>query len=1462
MITVGLPVLAFAWWGSLLPSAWACEIRLGGALAATGKYTSYGQQVKNGWTIWAERLNEKGGLNLPSGPCTIAMPLDLRDDQSSATLSSEILEGMLNVSSPEYAALDFVLGPASSGITLGNSIVAERHQRILFATGASETLYNRGNEYIFSSLTPGNKYMSSGLELLRSRGAETVVFAHEAKSFSASVCRGANATAFSLGMRVAGYYEYEPGKTNFADLVYQIKALDADVYVGCGHLNDVTYLIGNANVLNVNPSALLVTHASDQRIIQNVGIQNSHGLLSPTQWDKSLDVQDDDGFFGSAEDFFDMYQARFGAPPAYQAAYSAAMGYSLQKAIESAGSLDTEAVKAALWNLSLKSFYGLLEYSAPGDASGLVGTQPRRPMVTTQILNGSIGVVAPAEAATISLDYPMPTWAEKALLLYPCAQGSVEDGFAADGSVQCRACDAGRYRDRFVLSCSPCPPGRFADSPGAAMCQKCPPTTKSANQSASRSCAQCPAGTLCPSGTSEPLPCPLGHFCPVGRELPAPCPNGTKRSEEGGRAPEDCVRCAPGSYNGLVGRSECSSCPAGWFTAELGQLKCSMCPRGAYASGTGSSACTACADAGPQGSTTENIASSNASACQCPSGSYLPAAGVSCESCPEGMACVFGSDEQNIGRLDAAWPVPSPGFMTRTVAPMLVFKCLFEEHCPGGACQDGYCTVQTCAPHRDATAVACGRCVEGSYLSGQECRPCEGGSDVLPMVFVTLSVLVALAIVTFATNRDMIHQTRWAVGMMVSLACLFTAIQTTSVYLALNMSWSEPLVSLMKALTILTFDLSHIKTECAMTFDPVSQRIFRALIPPIFLAYIALVMVVKKQLVPKTQFVPEFVNTAGAILMNFFVSICISVFDPLVCYAHPGHVYSSMRSEPSVLCFDSPEHTTMLAIVVAAFVLIPLPFLSVAVFGVWRQPRYVAMHDITFMKAFRFLFFRFEPSAYYFGTALLLRNLMVCLVPVVIRDDTALQILVVSAIMLVGAIAQCLLRPWRNYMANILDGAMTGCILLVLVCGAVIGGYTASAATTQAMSVLVVVVFLSMWVGLIAWNFFKQLNPSDTYDVLICHHKVGGAAQARLVKLMMAEQAGQRIFMDSDIQHLDTLFDTIKAKVRHLLVYLTRETLMHPSCAGEIVTAFKTGKKVTAVLTPSFVSPTQEQLEAVDTYLDIGGAELLVQYGIALADVREIFGQLIDAQGCSHVKVESEPTNTVHFQDLVSRLLQKETKIASTTDSASPGCLVISADPCDSEAAAAACVLIRKTKALALATKEGMCFLSDHMDMGVAGHCRAIGSARGLVVMLSTGTLSSRHQLEIIAYVMGLKEKGQSPATVSADLLGFSFPSMHYFGQVLPQIWPEVNEHQVRHLGTLFRTVSCPYSTHASEQVLRAQTEAIIKRIPHGWTSSKGAIPIASVGADAGEGAVTAGPPMVVDGGSWAAGNDSNTVEV
>merc|ERR1712137_720387 len=101
------------------------------------------------------------------------------------------------------------------------------------------------------------------------------------------------------------------------------------------------------------------------------------------------------------------------------------------------------------------------------------------------------------------------------------------------------------------------------------------------------------------------------------------------------------------------------------------------------------------------------------------------------------------------------------------------------------------------------------------------------------------------------------------------------------------------------------------------------------------------------------------------------------------------------------------------------------------------------------------------------------------------------------------------------------------------------------------------------------------------YDYMICHHKAEAGAQARLLKMHLCIKDRLRVFLDSDnLTDLDTLLDTVKSKVRQVIVYLTRETLRRPWCAGEIVSAFQAPSvKVLAVRTPTFWAPSARQLE-------------------------------------------------------------------------------------------------------------------------------------------------------------------------------------------------------------------------------------------------------------------------------------------
>ena len=68
--------------------------------------------------------------------------------------------------------------------------------------------------------------------------------------------------------------------------------------------------------------------------------------------------------------------------------------------------LDTDAVRQALYDLDIVTFYGPINFDDTGKNAG-------KPMGTIQIQDGVVNVVAPTSAAVADLLYPMLPWDQR-----------------------------------------------------------------------------------------------------------------------------------------------------------------------------------------------------------------------------------------------------------------------------------------------------------------------------------------------------------------------------------------------------------------------------------------------------------------------------------------------------------------------------------------------------------------------------------------------------------------------------------------------------------------------------------------------------------------------------------------------------------------------------------------------------------------------------------------------------------------------------------------------------------------------------------------------------------------------------------------------------------------------------------------------------------------------------------------
>merc|ERR1712054_20651 len=115
--------------------------------------------------------------------------------------------------------------------------------------------------------------------------------------------------------------------------------------------------------------------------------------------------------------------------------------------------------------------------------------------------------------------------------------------------------------------------------------------------------------------------------------------------------------------------------------------------------------------------------------------------------------------------------------------------------------------------------------------------------------------------------------------------------------------------------------------------------------------------------------------------MAFLISIVNTAILPLLCDDHPNGL-KTMERYPTVICWDTSDHSTML-ILGMAFLSLPTAFVAFCAFTVYRYPKKVRSLDVKFLHTYFFLFFRFKADWYWFVLFFIFRNFVVALTPLV-----------------------------------------------------------------------------------------------------------------------------------------------------------------------------------------------------------------------------------------------------------------------------------------------------------------------------------------------------------------------------------------------------------------------------------------------------------------------------------------------
>ncbi len=340
-------------------------VLIGFTASLTGSLNVESTRQNNGLSLWMKQVNDAGGVKLADGT-VVKFDSKFYDDESN---KDRVQELYTKLATEDNA--DFLISPYSSGLADASAIIAEQYGKVMITTGAASVgTYQKGYTLVYQAYTPTTAYLTGALDLLANTDAtaKKIAIVHENDKFSSDVADALKAYAESKGYEIVVFEGYDTGITDFAPIINKIVAAAPDAVMGGGHFADGQQFAKAMYEKNLATKFISLLVAPPEPTFAEIG-DAALGVVGPSQWEPLAAFTPDYGPTGA--DFVAAYKAAYGEDPSYHAAGGYAAGLILQKAIETAGSLDTNAIKAALDGTDMVTFFGHIKFDTSAENHGL-----------------------------------------------------------------------------------------------------------------------------------------------------------------------------------------------------------------------------------------------------------------------------------------------------------------------------------------------------------------------------------------------------------------------------------------------------------------------------------------------------------------------------------------------------------------------------------------------------------------------------------------------------------------------------------------------------------------------------------------------------------------------------------------------------------------------------------------------------------------------------------------------------------------------------------------------------------------------------------------------------------------------------------------------------------------------------------------------------------------------------------
>jgi branched-chain amino acid transport system substrate-binding protein len=364
-------------------------------VSLTGDFSGDGKALVQGYDLWAQDENAKGGL------LGHHVTMKYVDDASSTT---QVVTNYQNLITQDKVAL--VFGPFSSLLTIPASTVTDRFGYAFpEPAGGGPSVFNRGiHSLFFVQPAPVEDNLVSFtqwvLSLPAAQRPATAAYSTEDDPFTQPQVDKARALLEAGGVRTVSYKVYPAETTDFTPLAQQVISANADVVILGTQEPDAVAFIKAFQQQHYNPKALVETAGPDQGsdFATKVGTANTEGVMVPAGWWSSAKTP-----FNAT--FVSEFIAKYGGTPGdipSDAPEAYSVGEVVDQAAQKAHSIANSALIAALHSGTFRTVQGPMAFDSLG--------RPNGASFLVQWQNGLTVPVYPPSAAVAQPEYPKPAF--------------------------------------------------------------------------------------------------------------------------------------------------------------------------------------------------------------------------------------------------------------------------------------------------------------------------------------------------------------------------------------------------------------------------------------------------------------------------------------------------------------------------------------------------------------------------------------------------------------------------------------------------------------------------------------------------------------------------------------------------------------------------------------------------------------------------------------------------------------------------------------------------------------------------------------------------------------------------------------------------------------------------------------------------------------------------------------------